>query len=42
VSTHLSPIFNNDLRHFLKTKDSLFHIPSTMILRALLGTSSSR
>jgi hypothetical protein len=42
VSTHLSPTFNNDLRHFLKTKDSLFRIRSTMILRALLGIASSR
>jgi hypothetical protein len=42
MSTHLSPTFNNDLRHFPKTKDSLFRIPSTMILHALLGTSSLR
>jgi hypothetical protein len=38
----LSPTFNNDLRHFSKTKDSLFRIPSTMISRASLGISSSR
>jgi hypothetical protein len=38
----LSPTFNNDLHHFQKTKDSLFRIPSTMILRASLEISSSR
>jgi hypothetical protein len=42
VSTYLSPTFNNDLRHFPKTKDSLFCIPSTMILRALIKISPSR
>jgi hypothetical protein len=42
VSTHLSPTFNNNLRHFAKMKDSLFRIPITTILHALLGISSSR
>jgi hypothetical protein len=42
VSTCLSPTFNNDIHHFPKTKYSLFRIPSTMILRALLGISLSR